>query len=163
MSRLAKLTEDGQGIVDYPLTLADLKAEMPLRGWPGRPTKETLEDTGYVLVEETDRPEAEYGETVVEAPPVFSDGAWRQAWTTQKISLAQAKQELAQMAADIYVSRVTNPTVQQLVQSGYVGAIQARSTQLKPAFDGIITRIQGASSAAEARAILAELEAAGAR
>ena len=160
MIRLAKLTPDGNAIADYPLTLDDLKAEMPQRGWPGRPTAETLKDSGYVLVEETARPGGEYGETAVEATPVFSNGAWRQAWTTQKMSLAQAKQELAQMAADIYVGRVTSPTIQQLVQSGYTGALQAKSTQLKPKFDDVITRIQTATSVAEARAILAELEAA---
>ena len=139
--KIARLTADRNAVEDYPLTFADLKSENPMIGWPQRPTAATFEGTRYVLVEEVERPTAGFGETAVEATPKFSNGAWRQVWSSQSITLAEAKKQLAGMAADLYVVKVTSLTPQQLLQSGYSGAIQGRSTYFKPKFDDVATRI----------------------
>lgn len=103
------------------------------------------------------RPDLAWGETLAEAQPAKVGGEWHQQWQVQSITLAEAKQRLAQMAAEIFVGKVTAPTPSQLLSSGYVGAVQARDSRFKPKLDDVADRIQAAASVAEAHAIYREL------
>lgn len=156
MPKLARL--EGGAVAEYPLDLAQARRQKRNVSFPANPPTATLEAHGYAVVEETARPSTGYGETAVEGPPELVDGTWRQTWQVQSITLAEAKQRLAQRAAEIYVQKVTAVTPQQLLQGGYVGAIQARDAHFKPRLDDVAARIQSASTIAEAYAIYQELE-----
>lgn len=157
----ALLTPDLQAIQQYPVTIAEAREAYPeLRHVSiGRPDPALY--PRLVEIEAVERPTTGFGERAVEDTPEKVGDTWRQKWIVTSITLAQAKAQLAEMARDIYVAKVLAPTPTQVFNSatGVVGAMQARSTNLKPNYDDVITRIQAASTAAEARAILAELEA----
>jgi hypothetical protein len=160
----ALLTEDLSAVQIYPVTIREARQNYPeLRNVSlARPDPALY--PRLVEIADVPRPATEFGETAVEGTPQNVAGTWQQTWTVQSITLAEAKLQLAAMAVEIYRDKVFAVTHQQAsaAASGIVGAMQTRSTNLKPKYDDVITRIQAASTAAEARAILAELEAAAA-
>ena len=112
-------------------------------------------------MEEVAKPGAAFGETVIEATPVRANGNWRQAWTTQSITLAQAKLQLAQMVGEIYWERMQAvATPQELNGAGaFIGVVQARQTRYATPLAQAKANIQGASTIAEAFAIYQQLVA----
>lgn len=123
------------------------------------PTQLQLDDLhiNAHLGTEVERPPLEFGQGAVTADVRQPDGTWLQTWTVTTISLPEAKGQLAEMIAGVYRAKVTDPTAQQLLAGGYVGAIQARDNNFKPTLDDIAARVQGAGSVAEAKAIADEL------
>jgi hypothetical protein len=73
----------GQNIIEYPYTLAKLKADNPNTSFPREVlSNELLAEFGVYPVLDTAQPTPGEFERVVEALPVFSDGAWRKQWQT---------------------------------------------------------------------------------
>jgi hypothetical protein len=71
----------GQTIVEYPYSLAKLKADNPNTSFPREVSDELLAEFGVYPVLDTEQPTPGEFERVVEALPMFSDGAWRKQWT----------------------------------------------------------------------------------
>jgi hypothetical protein len=161
---LALLTPDRQGVQQYPIGLRQVQQALGLTNVSMSETFEALAPySRIVIVQPTLPPDLTFGQELVEGAPEEVDGVWQQTWTVQSIALGEAKDQLKEMAADIYMDKVMNPRPVQLrnAASGVTGVIQTRSTTLKPKYDDVYDRIDAATTAAEARAILAELEAAG--
>jgi hypothetical protein len=159
---IAEVDGSGTTIVRYPVAFDDVKKATPLTGWPENPAAATFQGSGYRIVEETDPPEPAFGETVQETAPVLSGGVWRRQWTKTRVTLAQAKQQLAQMVVDIYWERLmAPPAVAEFQAAGRSGiaVLQGRTTRFQPAVNDVSTRIQAATDIDAAYAIYRELEA----
>ena len=161
--KLAILTENLSSVLAYP---ADEKIIRKI--YPDLTLGTDLNDASFVdwprivLIHPTPQPPANFGETVQEQPPAFSNGAWREVWTKQTITLAQAKQQLADLAVQIYWTKMQDtPSRQELQNAGrsYATVIQSREARFKPKLDDVATRIQNASTIAEAYQIYLELVA----
>jgi hypothetical protein len=165
MILIAKLTDVGSNTIapgGYPLTIDDVQREVPSRGWPSKPGPATFEGTPYAVVEETLPPTTSYGEKPVEGPPQKIGDVWLQTWSVQTITVAQAKQQLANLAINIYWEKFLSvPGVTEFQQAGRNGVtvLQARATRFQSAIDSVAARIQAATTIAEAYAIYQELDA----
>ena len=160
--RIAEVNGLGTAIIRYPLTFDDVKREALLIGWPENPTAATFHDSRYRIVEETAPPAAEFGETVQELTPVLVDGTWRRVWTKSRITLPQAKQQLAQMVVETYWGRLLRePPVAEFQNAGRSGVavLQGRSTRWTSPVNDVAARIQAAPDIDAAYAIFLELEA----
>jgi hypothetical protein len=159
--RIAILNQALTAIETYPAQRDDVAAVYPRLTLGSEMIDASLEDwPRLILVRDTEKPAANFGETVEEQVPTFEAGAWRQAWRKQRITLAEAKTMLRRMAAELFQAKVTSPNPNQLITLGYVGAIQARNDRFKPDLDSVVARIADATTIDEAFAIYQELEAA---
>lgn len=164
MHRLAILSEDLSVVEVYQADEADVRAVYPELTLGSELRDDSLTEwPRVVLVHDTDKPDTVWGERAVEAAdPVNDAGTWRQDWTVETITLAEAKQELAQMAVGLYWSRfIAVPSVAEFQAAGRSGVavLQARVARFQPAIDDVATRIQNAGNTADAYAIYQELEA----
>lgn len=154
-------------IQPYPLTLQDLARRHSGLSWPDSPTPATFEDTEfdgrwYALVEPTPEPTVAWGERAIEVDPVNVGGIWTQVWAVESITLVEAKQQLAQLAINIYWERMLAPpgiTEFQNASRNGVTVLQGRATRFQTAINDVATRIQSATTIANAYAIYLELEA----
>lgn len=91
---------NGQQIVQYPYSVAQLKAEHPNTSFPTNMTDEELEEFGVVRVVVTGAPEHDrLTQSVEQAQPAFiaARNRWEQQWTVRPASadeIAQRKQAL---------------------------------------------------------------------
>lgn len=165
MTKIARLTDIGSSVVSpngYPLSIEDVQRERPDRGWPANPGQQTFEGTPYVLIEEVPPPTTPYGQTAVEGLPEKIGDSWRQTWSVQTITLAQAKQQLAALAINIYWEKfLTVPGITEFQNANRNGVtvLQGRATRFQSAINDVATRIQAATTIAQAYAIYQELEA----
>lgn len=160
--RFAELDETLTTIVRYPLTLEDLKRDLPERGWPSDPTPDTLGGTRYVIIADAPRPTLAFGESAQEMAPINDAGTWRQAWTTTRITLGQAKQKLGQMVIEIYWNRMlAPPQIAEFQNAGmsFIATIQGRQGRWDDDLADVAARIQGATTIDQAYAIYLELQA----
>lgn len=70
-------------IVEYPYTIAQLRADNPRVSIPIPPTSQDLAVFGVVPVLRTGRPADQPGAVVVEGEPVRVGGQWQQAWNVR--------------------------------------------------------------------------------
>lgn len=111
MTLIAEIGGIPPAIIDYPVTVRDLQERHPLIAWPDPPTAAAFDDTDfeghwYAVVEPTPQPDLAWGERAVEAAPINDAGTWRQVWTIESITLAEAKTQLRFMARGILEERV---------------------------------------------------------
>jgi uncharacterized protein YbaA (DUF1428 family) len=71
----------GTTVIEYPYGTAKLRADNPNVSFPKEPSVELLAEYGVFPVLPTAQPTPGEYERAAEALPVFSEGAWRQAWT----------------------------------------------------------------------------------
>lgn len=91
----------------YPLYLSQVRQENPNVSFPSKPTVEQLEEFGFAVVEQTERPE---GDVVTEGTPEFVDGVYKQTWVVREYNteerIEQLKNMKAKLAEDISRLRV---------------------------------------------------------
>lgn len=75
----------------YPVTLSQVKRDMPNRSFPLEPTDAQLLELGYAMVNLLAKPE---GDVVSEAVPVLTDGIYTQAWDVRSYNEAETAQQL---------------------------------------------------------------------
>lgn len=159
--QLALLDPTHTTVVEYPV-VGDRKWELTRVHNLDGATDANLLAFDLVRVEDTEPPPLEFGETLDPATAVKIDDVWTQQWTKSNITLTEAKQRLGRLAVGLYWGRfVLEPTVTEFQNAGRNGVtvLQGRATRFQAAIDDVATRIQGATSIAQAYAIYQELEA----
>lgn len=80
----------------YPVTLSQVKRDLPNLSFPLEPTDAQLLELGYAVVEPLAKPE---GDVVTEAAPVLTDGIYAQGWDIRSFNEAEVAQQLVDKKA----------------------------------------------------------------
>lgn len=148
MPRWGRENQDG--------TLAEYPAALPNNtSVPHHPSSSLRYGDGHFLAVDTPQPALAWGESITEGAPAKIGNEWHRTWSVTSITLAEAKQQLSDLAVSIYWEKMSStPTPQELVAGGgYVGTIQAREARWNPVLTSVRDDIQSASTVAEAYAI----------
>ena len=162
--RIVITEQDGLTKVKTITSFSELRREFSGTSFTRPFTQEQLDiasgGTAFISTE-VERPRLLFGQSATLDDERQADGTWLQVWTVSSITLGAAKIQLNEMAALIYWHKMNaEPTPQELqAEAGYAGTIAAREARFNPKLADVRTRIQAASTAQAARAILAELEA----
>ena len=81
----------GSQVLAYPYTRSDLQNDFPRTSFPTTFDAATFAAFGVVDVVATAQPALQLREVAVEGLPVLDGSVWRQTWTVQQVTLAQAK------------------------------------------------------------------------
>lgn len=157
----ALLTTDLSAIESYPVTIRQARAAYPeLRNVSISEPNPTLYPR-LVEVAEVPPPALAFGEQLVELDPVNVAGTWTQQWSVVRVTLVEAKQQLAASAVSIYWAKMlAEPSPQALsAAGGFVQLIQARDSKFMPKLLDVKDRIVAATTIDEAKAIYDELVA----
>lgn len=106
MTELARLDESDVVVVEYPVSRARLWELFPGRHNLADASDATLLDLHVVRVADVAAPTTGFGERPVRGTPEKAGDVWRQTWTVETITLAEAKARLREMARTILMSRV---------------------------------------------------------
>lgn len=103
---------NGAGAVErYPYPLEDLARDRP--GFPAEPTDEQLAEVGIFPVELVEMPQPGFTRNVSALPPVEENGAWKERWLVNEISLDEAKAAMLSALAAIRYGRETGGIILQ--------------------------------------------------
>jgi len=77
----ALLDETNTTVVEYPLTIYQIRGMFTNISWPDEPNEEALATYHLVIVARVDPPVERTGYDIVEGTPMIVDGVWTQVWT----------------------------------------------------------------------------------
>jgi len=166
--RIVITEPDGLTKVKTIMSFAELRKEFPRTSFTRPFTQRQLDvaSGGAALIStEVERPQLAFGESATSDDERQTDGTWLQVWDVTSITLGAAKTQIADLAISIYWDKVdlgkNPPTLTETTTAiaDPLTLLTNRRDRFRAKLNDVRTRIIGATTIAEARAILAELEA----
>jgi hypothetical protein len=163
---------EGFAVLNYPLTLAEVRQKHPNTSFSEPPTDVGLAPYNKALVRETERPIVEIGDEVIEGEPIRdANGVWWQTWivnTPDDERVTQLKTEMEAQVFDIVEKKLKaaipenrgmlTAVVEMIEQPNH--PVRQKAANLRPKVTDIIQRIRAATTLGEALAIRDEIEGA---
>lgn len=145
-------------LVKLITTFREFRREFPSTSWVDPVINEHLIDQGIParVVAEVDRPTLDFGQSASFTAERQGDGTWLQLWTVTTRPLADLKSEATTAANNMGRDKISTL---ELARGLAAGAIRPRTQAVLDKVDEIRGRIDAATTGAEIKIILDELEA----
>jgi hypothetical protein len=99
----AKIGADG--VIAYPLYLADIRRAHPEVSLPAGPSSDDLLALGYAVVSLVPQPEIDHTQDIRESAPEPSDSGWRQVWVVTPASPEQISERTQSKSDEVRAER----------------------------------------------------------